>query len=284
MPSLSHHNITANGHNFHVVQAGNPDGKLVLMLHGFPQCWYMWRHQIQHLAAAGYQVWCPDQRGYNLSDKPKGAANYNLNALTEDMLGLLDVAGAERCYLVGHDWGGAVAWWFASRYPERVEKLALCNSPHHRAFGRALRTDWRQRLKSFYMLAFQIPILPEALWGLAGGKLAARLIFNQYPQAFPPDVQKKYREAWAQKGAKTAMLNWYRALFRDKIESPPLKTLPMPVLILWGEGDRVFKRNLAEASLKYCEDGRVEYQPEASHWIAEQTPDFVNESLSKFFA
>lgn len=284
MPSISHHTLNLNGLNFHIAQAGDPDGKLVLMLHGFPQSWYMWRHQIQHLAAAGYHVWCPDQRGYNLSDKPKGRAQYGLNHLTQDVLAILDAAKAERCYLVGHDWGGAVAWWFASSYPERVEKLAICNSPHHSAFGRALRKDWRQRLKSFYMLVFQMPWLPEFLWGLADGKLAARLSFGKYPEAFDAQTLKIYREAWAQKGAKTAMLNWYRALFSAKIPRPPHKTLPMPVLILWGEQDNILPPDLAEASLKYCADGHVEYQPSASHWIAEQAPDFVNEKLSEFFA
>ena len=120
--TYDHHDVNTNGIRLHVVQAGPQNGPLVILLHGFPEFWYGWRHQISYLANAGYRVWVPDQRGYNLSDKPKGIAAYNLDHLANDIIGLIDAAGQQKVFLVGHDWGAAVTWWVANKYPERLER------------------------------------------------------------------------------------------------------------------------------------------------------------------
>src|SRR4051794_28893294 len=157
LASLVHVNPTTNGVMLHAVAAGPGDGPLVILLHGFPEFWYGWRHQIEPLAAAGFRVLVPDQRGYNLSDKPKKIPAYNLDVLARDVVGLIDDAGAARACVVGHDWGGAVAWWLGVKHPERLAKLALLNIPHPLVMRRALRRSSEQRRKSSYMFSFQLP-------------------------------------------------------------------------------------------------------------------------------
>src|SRR5262249_191705 len=150
-----------NGISLHVVTAGPENGKPILLLHGFPEFWYGWRNQIPALADAGFRVIAPDQRGYNLSEKPKGLAAYDLNVLTQDMVGLLDALHIEKAVVAGHDWGGGTAWWLAAHHAERVERLIILNSPHGGAFSRAIRRDLSQLRKSWYFFFFQIPRLPE---------------------------------------------------------------------------------------------------------------------------
>ncbi len=155
--------IHTNGVRLHVVQHGPVDGPLVILLHGFPEFWYGWRKQIPALAAAGYRVWAPDQRGYNLSDKPTGIDAYTLDQLVADVIGLIDAAGCDKVYLVGHDWGAAVAWWMALKYPQRVIKLVVSNVPHPIVMNRTVRRNFDQLRKSWYIFFFQIPWLPERL-------------------------------------------------------------------------------------------------------------------------
>ena len=167
-PSLpiSHATVATNGISLHVAQAGPPDGPLLLLLHGFPEYWGAWGKTIPALAQAGFRVWAPDQRGYNLSDKPQGAAAYTLDHLSGDILGLMDAAGAAQAAIVGHDWGASVAWWTANRSPERVSQLVAINAPHPVIWLRRIRESWSQRLKSSYMAFFQVPRLPEAMLGM----------------------------------------------------------------------------------------------------------------------
>ncbi|MGD8632864.1 MAG: alpha/beta hydrolase, partial [Anaerolineales bacterium] len=138
-PSLRSQMIAINENRLHVVQAGPEDGPMVLLLHGFPEFWYGWRNQIGRFSNAGYTVWAPDQRGYNLSEKPPEIADYRMDALVADVVALIDAAGREQVNLVGHDWGAAVAWWTAARFPERVRRLGILNVPHPAAMSAALR-------------------------------------------------------------------------------------------------------------------------------------------------
>ncbi len=163
MTDLQHTTIFTNGVNLHVVQAGPEDGQLIILLHGFPEFWYGWQAQIDFLAAKGYRVWIPDQRGYNLSDKPQGIDAYNQPVLADDVAGLIEAAGREKCVLIGHDWGAAVAWWTAMKYPEKLEKLVIMNVPHPIVSARTIGKDWEQTRKSWYIFAFQLPWLPEKL-------------------------------------------------------------------------------------------------------------------------
>ena len=157
--------IAVNGLELHTVIAGPLDGPLVVLLHGFPENWYTWRNQITFLANAGYRVVVPDQRGYNLSDKPQGVHNYRVEALTGDIKELIHAFGREKAIVVGHDWGGVVAWHLAMHHPEVVEKLVVMNAPHPATYSREIRENPAQQRKSWYVGFFQLPLLPEELLG-----------------------------------------------------------------------------------------------------------------------
>ena len=150
--------IKTNGVKLHVVQSGPVDGPLVILLHGFPEFWYGWRKQIPALANAGFRVWAPDQRGYNTSEKPPNVRDYRLDKLADDVAGLIGISGRRRVTVVGHDWGGAVAWWLAANYPELVERLVILNVPHPLVMQRLIYTDPRQTLRSWYMFFFSDPL------------------------------------------------------------------------------------------------------------------------------
>jgi pimeloyl-ACP methyl ester carboxylesterase len=170
--ALEHHRVATNGVQLHVVQCGPAAGPLVVLLHGFPEFWYGWRHQIAALAAAGFRVWVPDQRGYNLSDKPRPVRGYVVDELARDVVGLIDAAGHATAAVVGHDWGAAVAWHLAAQHPARVRRVAVLNVPHPQVMGPALLRKPGQLLRSWYVFFFQLPWLPEAVVGLRGWWLA----------------------------------------------------------------------------------------------------------------
>lgn len=267
----------------HYVEAG--EGPLVVLLHGFPQFWYMWRFQVPVLVEAGFRVVAPDMRGYNLSEKTSKVSNYHVELLARDVECLILACGAESVALVGHDWGAIAAWFTAMLYPERVAKLAILNVPHPVRFMRGLWTP-KQLLKSWYVLALQVPGPP--------GKWIEREIFAQFlidarrdplrPEAIGGEAVERYREAMARPGALTAACNYYRALFRRN----PLKARTLlqkinaPTLVIWGERDRYLRPELAEPDLSWVPDLRVERLPEASHWVAEDQPEEVNAMLLEF--
>lgn len=283
--SLEHHTIQTNSVQLHVVQAGPQEGSLVLLLHGFPEFWYGWRGQIPFLAAAGYRVWAPDQRGYNLSDKPKAISSYDLNELAKDVIGLIDAAGHDRAFLVGHDWGGAVAWWVALHYPDRLRKLVILNAPHPSAMYKHLRTRPEQMLRSWYMGFFQLPWLPEFLLtsGNAWGS-AQMLRRTSNPGSFTDADMSHYVQAWKQPGAMTGMLNWYRALVQQPPAPAQDSNVHVPTLILWGKKDVALSHELADQSLKYCDEGRLVTLENASHWVQHDERDRVNRLIVEFFS
>jgi pimeloyl-ACP methyl ester carboxylesterase len=276
--------IETNGIRLHVIQAGPEAGPLVIFLHGFPEFWYGWRQQIPHFAGAGFRVCVPDQRGYNLSDRPKGAAAYRLDALAADVLGLMDAMGREKAFLVGHDWGAAVAWWVAEHHPERVARVAVLNVPHGAVFLRHLLRHPSQWLKSAYMAFFQLPALPEALarrnnWRMATGFLQR----SSRPGTFSPEDLARYREAWSRPGAYTAMLNWYRALLRRPPRYPDRPRITVPTLLIWGAGDRFLDKAMARPSIDLCDEGRLILVEEASHWVQHEEAARVNGWIEAFF-
>ena len=278
---MKHTSIATNGVKLHVVQAGDPQGPLVIFLHGFPDFWYGWRRQIGALAAAGFRVWAPDQRGYNLSDKPGGVADYGLDLLAQDIVGLMDAAGVERASVVGHDWGGAVAWWLGLHHSDRVAKLAILNSPHPAAFTRYLRNNRRQQVKSAYMAFFQLPRLPEFA-SRHFGKWALRR--SSLPGTFSDEDLAQYQTAWNQPGALTAMINWYRAS-RQRLNVSPMHNLTVatPTQIIWGADDAFFEPGLAELSLELCTNGKLKMAPDATHWVQHEAPDEVSQLLVAHF-
>jgi pimeloyl-ACP methyl ester carboxylesterase len=282
-PCLRHRTIAADGVRLHAVEAGPADGRLLILLHGFPELWYGWRHQIGPLAEAGFRVLAPDQRGYNLSDKPHALGAYRLDRLAADVAALIDDAGHERAFLAGHDWGGAVAWWFGMTYPQRLDRLALLSSPHPYVMGRHLRRSGAQRRRSWYMYYFQLPFLPEINFRRRHWSAGERsLTATSRPGTFTRPELDVYRQAWAQPGAVTGMLSWYRAGFRHPPPRPESLRVTVPSLLIWGRRDRFLGAEMAQPSLDLCDDGRLVFL-DASHWVHHEEPDTVNALLADFF-
>jgi len=270
--------IATNGIHLHVVQTGREDGIPVILLHGFPEFWYGWRNQIDALVEAGFRLYIPDQRGYNLSDKPPEIAAYNLDVLAADIVGLIDHIGVKKIRLVGHDWGGGAAWWLANKYPERLEKLTVLNIPHHAAFSRALRDNPVQKRKSWYMAFFQLPKIPELLIRLGNGSLFAKWAFKDSPGFTAEDIQL-YKQAWAQPDAITGMLNWYRAVRKTRPARLASPRIQVPTLLIWGKRDAVFEPEIAQKSIELCDDGCLAYIDHATHWVHHDAAEEVNRLL-----
>jgi pimeloyl-ACP methyl ester carboxylesterase len=276
--------VPTNGIRLHVVQSGSRYGPLVILLHGFPEYWYGWRMQIQPLADAGLRVWAPDQRGYNLSDKPRGLAAYQLEELTRDVVGLIDAAGVDKCYLAGHDWGAAVAWWVALRYPERLHKLAILNVPHPAVMIQTLSSNLAQLKKSWYMFFFQIPSISEAILRNNDWELMVKMLTStSKPGSFSPEDLDRYRQAWWREGAITSMLNWYRAIFRMPPDLSTDLRIRVPTLILWGDQDIALEPKMAHSSRELCDQGKLVLFEGASHWIQHDESQAVNKYLVDFF-
>jgi epoxide hydrolase 4 len=267
----------------HAVAAGPKDGPVVLLLHGFPEFWYGWRGQIEALAAAGFRVIVPDQRGYNLSSKPAGVAAYALTELVSDVIAIADQLGQEKISLAGHDWGAAVAWSTALLHPERIAKLVVLNVPHPSVMRKFFSTRPRQLLRSWYMFFFQFPWLPEAFFSAFNYRVGARaLLRSSRPGTFSDEDLAQYRAAWSQPHAVTSMINWYRALFRTRVIFPD-KTVRVPTRILWGERDAFLLSEMAHESLRYCTNAELFTFANATHWLQHEETSRVSELLIDFF-
>jgi pimeloyl-ACP methyl ester carboxylesterase len=285
--ALEHHQVPTNGLQLHVVQCGPLDGPLVILLHGFPDFWYGWHKQLRVLAAAGYRVWVPDQRGYNLSDKPSGIRPYTLPTLAADIIGLIDAAGRPQASLVGHDWGGIVAWHLATYHASRISRAAILNVPHPSVLPVGFVRLPTQLLRSWYVFFFQLPWVPEQMirrhhWRLGVQGLRAA----SHPGTFTAADIALYKTAWAQPRALTSMLNWYRA-FRyglgQEQEGGP-RRVHIPIQIIWGKQDVALDARLAVLSQRLCDQAELHYFPEASHWVQHDEAAEVNALLVKFLA
>jgi epoxide hydrolase 4 len=269
------------GVHLHYVELG--EGPLVVLLHGFPEFWYAWRNQIAALAAAGFRVVAPDQRGYNLSSKPEGVAAYGAAKLVSDVAALIRDRGEAKAFVVGHDWGAGVAWSFAMEHPEMVERLVVLNGPHPERLLHELRTSPVQWIRSWYMFFFQLPSLPEAVAQLDGYAFLLKPLREEPTRAdaFTRDDLARYVEAYARPGALTAMINWYRAILRGK--AIEVRRVDVDVLVLWGEKDPHLDREIATPSSELVPNARVVFVPGATHWIQHDAPTLVNERLISFF-
>ncbi len=262
--------------------AGPREGPLVILLHGFPEFWYGWRHQIGALAEAGFRVLAPDQRGYNLSDKPRPLAAYSRDELARDVVGLMDAQGRERAILMGHDWGGAVAWWTALHHPERVERLVALNIPHPVAMARAMR-GLEQLRKSWYMGAFQLPWLPEAFLSRNDFTPLLDLLRGSCRRGTFTDAElERYRQAFGQPNALRSMLAWYRAVVQRRSERLPAHEAQAPTLLIWGKRDAALGWQMAQPSVDLCRDARLELIPDAGHFVALDAPRRVNRLTLQF--
>ena len=253
-----------------------------MLLHGFPEFWWAWRHQITPLAAAGYHVVVPDMRGYNTSEAPQALAAYALNTLAADVVAIGDAYGAERFHLVAHDWGAVIGWWVAARYPQRLGRIVLMDGPHPDVWGRQAARHPTPALRSTYVAFFQLPWVPEATLGSFDFKgLRAMMQGSAKPGTFEPGALDRYAEAWAHPGSLTAMLNYYRALRQRPSGGEPARLTP-PTLILWAGDDTFLERHVAEAGLALCDDGRLEIVEGASHWLHIEQPERINARVIAF--
>jgi pimeloyl-ACP methyl ester carboxylesterase len=280
---LEHRFVETNGVRLHVVFAGDSAGKPIILLHGFPEFWYGWHHQIPALVEAGFRVIIPDQRGYNLSDKPKGIRPYRLRELGRDIIGLLDYFGFAKVDLVGHDWGAGVAWWVAINFPDRIKHLGILNVPHPAVMKDYLRKSPCQMLKSWYILFFQIPGLPDWLMRLDNFSNAIALLrSSSKPYTFTEEDFMEYRKAWTNSKGLTGMINWYRALSRHRTSSPEDIRVHVPTLMLWGKRDVALSQEMAQKSIRLCDNGRLEFFEDATHWVQHDEANAVNLELIAF--
>ncbi|HEY0745172.1 MAG TPA: alpha/beta hydrolase [Steroidobacteraceae bacterium] len=278
---MHYETVRANGMDFNVAVAGSGK-RLVLCLHGFPESSFSWRYQLPLLARLGYRAWAPDLRGYGKTSRPAGVAAYALENLEEDVAALIEASGAQDVVLMGHDWGALIAWYYAMFGRVPVSKLIIMNVPHPKLAERGLRT-LRQLTKSWYIFFFQLPWIPE--WALArNGCEAVGRAFSDMAvdkSRFPDEVLRIYRQAAAQPGALTAMLNYYRALIRGlkRSRSRGTRRIEVPTLMIWGEVDTALGKELTFGTDQYVTNLTLHYLPNVSHWVQQEAPEAVNALL-----
>lgn len=283
-PGWRERGVPVNGLNLHVVDAGREGDPLLILLHGFPEFWWAWRLQIAPLVEAGFHVVVPDMRGYNLSDAPEALSAYRLHILADDVAALGAAFGADRFDLVGHDWGGVVAWAVAGRHAERLRRLVIMDAPNPDVWGGQALEHPTQMLRSAYVGFFQAPWLPEAtLAALDFAGMKTMLARSAHDGAFSDDDLERYAEAWSRPGVLTAMLNYYRTLRERPRPETPVR-IRTPTLILWGEKDAFLEHHVARAALDLCDDGRLTIVEGATHWLHLEQPDRIAAEIAAFLA
>jgi len=263
---------------------GPDNGEVVILLHGFPECWNTWEKQIPLLAEAGYRVFVPNMRGYGQSSKPEDVSEYHADELIKDVDAIRRYSGAEKIHLVGHDWGAMVAWWYALHKPEHLSSLSVLNVPHPNAFLKTLIKSPLQVLKSWYVFYFQLPVLPELVIPMGNyfifrNVLARTSNKGSYSEA---DIKELVRH-WRMPGAMKAMVNYYRSAMRSRPQPKFGSQVKTPTQILWGENDLALTLDMAKGSMKYLENGTLTIYPDATHWLAHDKPEEVSEKLVAHF-
>jgi pimeloyl-ACP methyl ester carboxylesterase len=268
-----------------VSEAG--EGEPVVLLHGFPESSHSWRHQMEALAGAGYHAVAPDLRGYGGSDRPSAVDDYLAPKLVGDVAGLIAALGHDSAHVVGHDWGGSLAWGLAGRMPEKVRSLTILNAPQAAVSARLRQEDEGQRAKSWYMLLFQFPGVAET-WLSADdfANLRSFVFDTSPPGTWPDEDRERFLEPLRRDGALTAALNWYRANMPPSAwlrAAPEPPRITVPTMIIWGEADAYMSTALLEGSAATV-DGplRVERLPGVCHWVTQQVPETVNALLLDF--
>jgi pimeloyl-ACP methyl ester carboxylesterase len=275
--------VEANGLTFEVDTCGNGD-KLALCLHGYPESSFSWRYQLPLLAKLGYTAWAPNLRGYAGSSRPPRKSDYRIDCLTADVAGLIDTAGARSTLLIGHDWGGVIAWIFALQRIRPLDRFIVMNFPHPKLYRDRI-ARWPQITRSWYVFLFQLPWFPEFMMGSRGAKTIRQTFYATAvdKSRFPEEVLDVYRKNALIPGALTAMINYYRAnwglrkggLFaeqRQAIES----ILETPTLMIWGEKDIALGKHLTYGTEKLVKDLTLRYLPDVSHWVQQEAPETVN--------
>jgi epoxide hydrolase 4 len=275
--------VPANGMNFEVATMGSGD-RLALCLHGFPEHAYSWRYQMPLLARLGYRVWAPNLRGYGNTDSPREVSAYKISTLVEDVACLIRAANARETLLLGHEWGGLLAWLLAMEQPQLIDRLTIMNVPHPTCFVRELRRPG-QLARSWYFFLVQLPWLAEFLLSRGNGRATAHIIHrtSRNPARFPNDALEVVRANAARPGGLTAMLNWYRAAFRGgeirRYSSSNAPIIRVPTLFLWGDADVALSLRTTRGTEQYVSDLTMRVLPGVSHWIQQEAPEAVNAML-----
>lgn len=290
-PVIRHAFADVDGIRLHYAASGDPDGELVLLLHGFPEFWYMWKDVLVDLGRDRLAV-APDQRGYNLSDRPDGVDDYRIDRLTGDVAALADRLGKDRFALVGHDWGGVVAWALAMARPERVEKLVVVNAPHPAIFARELATNPDQREASAYMNVLRSPAAEGVLSADGYAVLVADILDPGVREGWLTEADRAaYLEAWSRPGGLTGALNWYRAAeIGPPAPGEETRTVPeraaalvrVPTLVIWGERDNYLLPGNLDGLENLVPDLIVRRVPDAGHWIVRERSDRVRAWIRDF--
>ncbi len=276
--------VTANGMRFHCAAQG--EGPLVLLLHGFPERWFSWRHQLAVLAARGYRAVAPDLRGYGDSDRPRGG--YDLRNLARDVAELIPALGAETAVVVGHDWGGAITWEAASRHPDRVSRYAVLNCPHPAVLLRSLLRSPAQLRRSWYIFFFQLPWLPERALSRDHGAAIARAFREAAvdPSRFDAAAVAPYCASAARPEDIAPMMAYYRTVFRDALDRRSARgpradypVIEQPGLLLWAENDVALGMDLVGPHVRYARDLRIRRIPRCGHFVQQEQPETVNALL-----
>lgn len=282
--SWQHHFVETNRIRLHCVTQG--EGDLVILLHGFPEFWYSWRFQIPALARH-FKVVVPDLRGYNESDKPNGG--YDFDTLAEDIRGLIASFGYRRAHIVGHDWGGAIAWHLAQKFPQSLDRLALLNAVPPQRFLQGLVSNLEHLRRSWYVFAFQVPAIPEWLIQQNLKEFVKNLFQEQAVRkgAFSSEETQIYQTALAKPGALSAALNYYRQLLlpwnwvKEFGRNP--NPVTAPTLLLWGEEDALLSPALTEGLDQLIRAPfQIKRVPHCGHWIQQEVPQTVNRELLTF--
>ena len=292
MEKKTHHqhiDVQTNGITLHTVQAGPKEGPLLIFLHGFPEFWYCWHRQIDFFAGKGFRVIVPDQRGYNTSSKLSGISPYRIDSIARDTIGLIEYANRRKACIVGHDWGGATAWWLGQRYSSWVEKLAVLNCPHPSVITKHLLNNPAQWKKSWYIFYYQLPWLPELTMSREKWAFSRKALqFTSVRETFSNEEIAEYVKAWSKPGALTAMLNWYRAgllmMKPNRQKRHALRKIEVVTLLLWGVKDHFLGQELAQPSIDRCSDGKLVFLEEATHWLQHEVPEKVNSLLLDFLS
>jgi pimeloyl-ACP methyl ester carboxylesterase len=279
--------VAANGFDFAVDEAGAGD-HLALCLHGFPESRFSWRFQLPLLAEMGYRAWAPDLRGYGETEpKPQDVPSYLIDRLMEDVAALIDASGAKTVTLIGHDWGAGLAWTFAANRVRPLERLVIMNVPHPAVMAEHLRRSFAQLRKSWYMIFFQLPGLPERAM-TANDARAIRNAFHGMAidkSNFTKDVLDRYAKDAQRPGAIRGMINWYRAAMRLQGKlAGPWPVIETPTLIVWGEADAALGIELLDGTETYVRDLTIKRLPNVSHWVQQEAPEKVNAILREWLA
>ena len=285
---INHAFVESNDIKLHIVYAGSTKNKMILFLHGFPECWYSWRYQLRYFSKE-YLAVAPDLRGYNLSSKPKEKEKYRIKYLIDDTRSIIKYFNKSKAIIVGHDWGGVIAWWTAIKYPQVIDKLIILNAPHPGIWLNKVKFMPKQLRKSWYIFFFQLNDIPEEYFSydnFINLRMTMKLTTYRKNQ-FSEDDINKFIECWRKDGSLKYMIDYYRVnlnpsefmSFSKYFNFPSIK---VPTLIIWGIHDFALEKNLVDGTEKYVENLKIIYIDDSGHWIQQEVPGKVNEEIKRF--